>query len=204
MLDDASRPSFSLVTGGGSVGVKLPTPGRHNVYNALAAAAVALEVGLDLETIARGLEQATVTAMRMESFSTASGVTVINDAYNANPTSMRAAVDTLAATCAPGDRIAVIGDMAELGSYADLAHFHLGEFVAKSGVERLVTVGSRARRVAEGARAAGMSAVRVIETPDVERAVEAVAGVVRRGDVVLVKASRVMGLERVVEGLVSG
>jgi UDP-N-acetylmuramoyl-tripeptide--D-alanyl-D-alanine ligase len=202
-LDEMSHPSFDLLVGDECVAVTLPTPGRHNVYNALAAAAVAVELGIGLGDIAEGLSAARVTDMRMQTFVTASGVTVVNDAYNANPTSMRAAVDTLAAMKTEGRRIAALGDMAELGSYTDLAHFRIGEHVARSGIDRLVTVGERATRIAEGARAAGMPVAAVAALPNVQNAGSLLAGEVRGGDVVLVKASRVMGLERLVEGLVS-
>jgi UDP-N-acetylmuramoyl-tripeptide--D-alanyl-D-alanine ligase len=202
-LDEMSHPSFDLVVGGGRVAVTLPLPGRHNVYNALAAAAVALELGIGLDTVAEGLSAATVTDMRMQTFVTASGTTVVNDAYNANPSSMRAAIDTLAAMTADGRRIAVLGDMAELGSYTDLAHFRIGEYVASSGVEALVTVGERATRIAEGARAAGMPATSIDAFASVDAAGDSLSSAVRSGDVVLVKASRVMGLERLVDGLVS-
>jgi UDP-N-acetylmuramoyl-tripeptide--D-alanyl-D-alanine ligase len=203
-LDEMSHASFDLVHRDQRVAVRMPLPGRHNVYNALAAAAVAIELGVGLQDIAEGLSAATVTDMRMQTFMTASGTTVVNDAYNANPTSMKAAVDTLAAMEAEGRRVAVLGDMAELGSYTDLAHFRIGEHVARSGIERLVTVGPRAIRIAEGARAAGMSEARVESFPTVESANEALQSAVGSGDVVLVKASRVMGLERLVDGLVSG
>jgi UDP-N-acetylmuramoyl-tripeptide--D-alanyl-D-alanine ligase len=141
--------------------------------------------------------------MRMQLFTSAGGVTVINDAYNANPVSMRAAVDTLAEMSVPGRRIAVLGDMAELGSLTELAHFQLGEVVAASGIEVLVTVGSCARRIAEGARAAGMpdEAVRPCNEPS--EAIEVLDDLLGEGDSVLVKASRVMGLEAVVEGIVN-
>lgn len=203
MLDGESRASFSLrISGEAPVEVRLPLPGRHNVYNALAAAAVGSRMGLTAETIAAGLAATNVSAMRMQVFTSATGVTVINDAYNANPASMKAAVETLAAMRVPGRRIAVLGDMAELGSLTELAHFDLGELVARSGVDVLVTVGERAVRIAEGARAEGMEPemVRPCRTP--EEASEVLDDIAGQGDAVLVKASRVMGLERVVEGIV--
>ena len=201
--DDESRPSFDLVTAGGRVRVSLPIPGRHNVYNALAAAAVGLHLGVSLTDIAEALSAVTVTAMRMQLFTTANGVTVINDAYNANPVSMRAAVDTLVEMSPAGQRVAVLGDMAELGSLTELAHFQLGEHVAHSGIEALVTVGPFARRIAEGARAAGMDAGSVRPCAAVAEAVEVLDDLLGEGDAVLVKGSRVMGLEAVVEGIVN-
>jgi UDP-N-acetylmuramoyl-tripeptide--D-alanyl-D-alanine ligase len=201
-LDALSRASFTLMTTQGSVSVSLPIPGRHNVYNALAAAALGLRLAVPLESVAEGLSIAEMSGMRMEMISAASGVTILNDAYNANPTSMRAAIETLADMSLPGRRVAVLGDMAELGTLTDLSHLEIGEFVYARGIDVLVTVGRKARRIAEGARVSGMDpdSVRPCATPD--EAVEVLDDLIEPGDVVLVKASRVMGLEMVVEGLV--
>ncbi len=202
-VDDTGRPSFGLATPQGEVDVSLAVPGRHNVYNALAAASVALRLAVPLHEVASALGGAKVTGMRMETFTTAAGVFVINDAYNANPVSMKAAIETLAGIRTGGKRVAVLGDMGELGSLADLAHFELGERVALSGVEVLVTVGRKARRIAEGARAEGMDPASVRPCVTVDEAIEVLDDVVEPGDAVLVKASRFMGLEAVVEGLVN-
>lgn len=200
--DDQGRVMFTLATREGSVPVRLGVPGRHNVYNATAAAAVGLYLGLTLTQAVEGLERATMSPMRMEVFENADGVTVINDAYNANPTSMRAAIATLT-DMAAGRRVAVLGDMAELGSLAELAHFRLGEQVGESGLDVLVTVGELARRIGEGASAQGMSPDRVVSVADADEAVGELRAIVEPGDVVLVKASRVMELEKVVEGITS-
>jgi UDP-N-acetylmuramoyl-tripeptide--D-alanyl-D-alanine ligase len=141
--------------------------------------------------------------MRMQVFVAANGITVVNDAYNANPTSMRAAVDALADMRSAGVRVAALGDMAELGSLTELAHFRIGEAVARSGVERLVTVGERARRIAEGAIAEGMPASVVRPCLNVDEASEVLDDLLVAGDVVLVKASRSMGLERIVERILA-
>jgi UDP-N-acetylmuramoyl-tripeptide--D-alanyl-D-alanine ligase len=195
-------PRFTLVSAEGSAEVTLPVAGRHNVYNALAAAAIGLYLELSLTDVIDGLEHATFSHWRMEVFETASGVTVINDAYNANPTSMRAALSALGDLPARGKRVAVLGDMAELGSLAELAHFQLGSEVASGSVDVLVTVGERARWIAEGARAGGMSPERVRPCASAAEASEVLDDVLEAGDTVLVKASRVMGLETVVEGVV--
>jgi UDP-N-acetylmuramoyl-tripeptide--D-alanyl-D-alanine ligase len=200
--DERGRVSFTLDTPVGDARVTLGIPGRHNVYNAAAAAAVGLYLDPDLDRIVSGLEGACAPPMRMEVFETADGITVVNDAYNASPTSMRAALAAL------GDiqgerRLAVLGDMRELGSLADLAHFRLGELVARSDVDRLVTVGALARRIAEGARAEGMPSGNVHSVEDAAAATALVRGMAQPEDVVLVKASRVIGLEAVVEGLTS-
>lgn len=201
-VDEDGFPVFTLVARDAAWAVRLPILGKHNVYNALAAAAVALQLGMELEQVAQGLERVQSSGMRMDLFESATGVIVINDAYNANPTSMRAALSALRDITVPGRRIAVLGDMAELGSLSELAHFQLGEEVARSGVDVLVTVGRLARRIAEGARAEGMDldSIRPCATP--EEASEVLDDLLEPGDAVLVKASRVMGLERVVEGII--
>ncbi len=137
----------------------------------------------------------------METFESATGVTVINDAYNANPTSMRAALSALGDMPTAGRRVAVLGDMAELGSLAELAHFDLGAVVASSPVDVLVVVGERARHIADGARAQGFDPDAIRPCVSAEEASEVLDDVLEPGDTVLVKASRVMGLERVVEGI---
>ncbi len=201
-VDADSCAHFTLVLPSDRVRVSLGVPGRHNVYNALATAAVAANLGIEPAGIARGLVSARAGDMRMQSFTSASGVHVINDAYNASPTSMRAAVDTLAEITAASRTIAVLGDMAELGSLTELAHFQLGEHVSRAGVSTLVTVGERAKRIADGAVAEGMDAAAVRPCVTVEEAGAVLDDLLEPGDVVLVKASRVMGLERVVEGIV--
>jgi len=202
-LDEESRASFDLITSQGEVAVRLPVPGRHNVYNALAAASVGLRLAVTLEKVSEGLAGASTQAMRMESFTAASGVLVINDAYNANPSSMAAAVDTLAQVKVAGRRVAVLGDMAELGSLTELAHFRIGEQVAGLPIDALVTVGAKARRIADGAKAKGMAADAVRPCQTVDEAVEVLDDLLVPGDAVLVKASRVMGLEAVVDGIVT-
>ena len=202
-LDAESKPSFDMVTPQGSVRVALPVPGRHNVYNALAAASVGLRLAVSLDMVAEGLAHAATQSMRMESITAASGVLVINDAYNANPSSMAAAVETLADGPDGGkarrrawrhgrarltDRARALPDRRAGGSLGDRRPSHGGQ---------------RARRIADGAKAKGMSpdAVRPCETP--EEAIEVLDDLLAAGDAVLVKASRVMGLEAVVDGIVT-
>jgi len=203
VIDPDGRPSFTLVAPQGSARIQLPVPGRHNVYNALAAAAIGLHLGLSPEAIGAGLAAAELSAMRMQVFESASGVTVINDAYNANPVSMRAAIETLSDMQTAGRRVAVLGDMAELGSLTEVAHFRIGEQVARLPIDVLVTVGPRAERIAQGARAEGMPSVQVRPCAEVPEAVEVLDDLLSSGDVVLVKASRVMGLEAIAEGIVN-
>ena len=200
-LDEESCASFTLVADGVRSAVKLGVPGRHNVYNALGACAVALRLDIPAESLASSLAGAGISAMRMQVFNSTDGVTIVNDAYNANPASMKAAVETLSSMQADGKRIAVLGDMAELGSLTGLAHFQMGEEVARLGIDMLVTAGPRARRIAEGAKADGMSSANISSFDAADDASDAVAVLARPGDIVLVKASRVMGLETIVDRL---
>lgn len=200
--DEEGRPCFRLRAEGGEVPVRLTIPGRHNAYNAAAAAAVALSLGATLDDCRQGLEAVRLSPMRMEVFTSAAGFTIINDAYNASPTSMRAALQALADISSVGRKVAVLGDMAELGSLAELAHFELGEEVGRVGLDGLLTVGPRAAHIADGARAEGLEESRIRSCETVDEARELLDELVRPGDAVLVKASRVMGLEKLVDDMV--
>lgn len=177
---------FTLCVGAGRARVRLRMAGRHNVQNALAAAAVAHGLGLDIATIAAGLCAAAPPKMRLEVTRLANGVTVVNDAYNANPASTEAALDTLART--PGRRIAVLGEMRELGATAAALHRQVGAYAAACGVHWLVAVGPLGDALAAGARAAG--GIEVDECGDAAAAAALVAARWQRGDAVLVKGSR--------------
>ncbi|MFC5062358.1 UDP-N-acetylmuramoyl-tripeptide--D-alanyl-D-alanine ligase [Actinomycetospora atypica] len=196
VLDDEGRARFRLVTPVGEADVALGLRGAHQVDNALVAAAIALETtALTPGQVADALSAATPRSRwRMEVGERADGVKVLNDAYNANPESMRAALTTLAAM--GGRHTAVLGPMAELGDDADAAHAELGRLAASTGLHRLVVVGEAARGVHEAARSAGLASDLV---PDATAAVEAVHA--EPGDVVLVKASRSAGLEKVAQAL---
>lgn len=192
--------AFRLVCEQGGAEVSLPLPGRHNVANALAAAAVGLSCGLDPESVARGLSAVRPSGMRMQIERLAGDVVVLNDAYNASPLSMAAALQALADLPA-ARRLAVLGDMLELGPVSQEAHLRVGELCAAHGVDLLVTVGERSRDIARGAVRAGMAPSAVTSAADAEEAARIVCAAVRPGDVVLVKASRGMALERIVAAL---
>lgn len=202
-LEDDGCASFVLRLPDGTASqVRLGIPGAHNVANALAAAAVAWHAGADAETIAARLSRARTGASRLEVLHAPSGLTVIDDAYNANPDSMRAALAVLAQTDVAGRRIAVLGDMGELGPEEAELHEQVGACAARSGVDLLVCVGRLARHIGRGAREEGMKTDRVVWCEDAEAALAALAGTVRPDDAVLVKASHFMGLGRVAKGLV--
>ena len=200
-LDESARASFTAVTPWGRARVRLPLAGRHHVGNALAALAVAGHLGVDLADAAAALERAPVSPWRGEVLD-AGGVRVLNDAYNANPTATIAALETLAAIRRTGRAWAVLGTMAEIGDEADAEHYRVATRCAPLGVERLVAVGEHAGAYAAGAVAGGLDAGAVTEVADADAALEHLLGRLEPGDAVLVKASRVAGLERVAAGLV--
>jgi UDP-N-acetylmuramoyl-tripeptide--D-alanyl-D-alanine ligase len=192
-----SGTRFALVLPEGRVTVTLSVPGAHQVENALAAAAAAWALGVPAEAIARGLAEFTGAEMRGRVLQ-AGGVTVIDDSYNAAPDSVQAALRLLASV--PGRRLVVFADMLELGDEALDAHRVVGEQVAEAGVAQLLAVGDHARAAAEAAAERGVGTA-VFGTP--EEALGALKAQLQPGDTVLVKGSRMMRLERVVEGLLS-
>ena len=204
-LDDLGRASFRLLMPGGIAPVTLNLHGAHHVPNALAAAAIAAELGMDTPAIADALCAAAARSKwRMEVRERSDGVLVVNDAYNANPESMRAAIEALAQMTRDGRRgIAVLGQMAELGDIARESHEEAGRLAARAGVAALIAVGEEARPVLDGARAEGGWRGAAITVPDARTAVDVVGNLLRPGDVVLVKASRAAGLTEVAAGLLS-
>lgn len=200
-LDAEARGSFVLAAGGEREPVELPVPGEHMVSNALAAAACGRWAGMSLAECAAALKGARITPWRMETFTGASGVVVLNDAYNANPESMAAALKA-ARWMARGRRlVAVLGHMAELGDVSVDEHERLGELIVRIGVDRLITVGREADAIARAAVREGQLPEDVASYGDAGDAADDVGGWVRSGDVVLLKASRVAALERVAEAL---
>jgi UDP-N-acetylmuramoyl-tripeptide--D-alanyl-D-alanine ligase len=196
-----ARATFTLYSAGEREPVALAVPGEHMVSNALAAAAVGRWAGLTLAECAAALKGAGVARWRMETFTGASGIVVVNDAYNANPESMAAALKA-ARWIAEGTRLAaVLGHMAELGPIAFEEHERLGELVVRIGVERLVTVGDEARAIARAAIREGQLPEDVATYDDPMGAADDVRAWANPGDVVLVKGSRVAGLERAADAL---
>ena len=185
------------------VEVKLQLSGRHQVANAVAAAAAARVAGASLDQVARALRQArSRSRWRMELHARDDGVLVLNDSYNANPDSMRAALDTLAdlGRRRPGARTwAVLGDMLELGDTATAEHAGLGTEVAAHGITRLVAIGEHGATVVEAARAAGLDPSAAVVATDKSAAAALVLADLAPADVVLVKASRGLALDTVAE-----
>ncbi|MBP7406459.1 MAG: UDP-N-acetylmuramoyl-tripeptide--D-alanyl-D-alanine ligase [Candidatus Microthrix sp.] len=185
-LGDDLRASFLLTSPWGSASVRLAIAGEHHVTNALAAAAVALDAGISVESVAEALGAATISPWRMEVVTTPGGATLINDAYNANPTSMSAALTALGALPARR-RVAVLGEMAELGADAEALHHEMVSQARSLGIE-VVAVGTDAYGIAE--------------VPPADAA--AVLSSLGEGEAALVKGSRVAGLEQLVSWVVGG
>ena len=178
--------------------VEIPALGDHMIYPTLTAVAIGEHFGLTQEEIVRGVLHFAPTKMRMNILRRQDGITILNDTYNANPQSMRAAVEVLAAGKA-GTKIAVLGDMLELGMLAPVLHAGVGECVARSGIDCLVCAGELSKSIADAAEAAGMT--EVYWRPNKKEALTVLEQVVKPDCTVLVKASRGMAFEEIVEFL---
>jgi len=185
---------FSLVTPQGAIDIRLPVPGQHNVANALAAAAACIAAGVSLELVKHGLSGVKPVAGRLQLLRTVNGVRVIDDSYNANPGSVRAAIDVLAAM--PGRRFLVLGSMRELGPDSDTLHADIGRYAAAHGIDALWLTGVESRPVAAafGDKAQHFSSRESLSADLLPRLASA--------DAVLVKGSRSMGMEAVVAAIV--
>jgi UDP-N-acetylmuramoyl-tripeptide--D-alanyl-D-alanine ligase len=204
-LDSQGRAAFTLSTPDGAAPVTLLVVGEHQVANALAAAAIARALGIATEAIADSLSRAAPRSpWRMEVVEASDGLTIVNDAYNANPESVAAALDALVSIGGERRTWAVLGEMRELGEHSEAAHAAVGRRVVELGIDRLVVVGDGARAVLDAARAAGASEDATWFVADTSAATELLRAEVARfapADVVLVKASRAVGLEVVAEAL---
>ena len=181
---------------------RIPLLGRHNVLNALAAAAVGLYMDVPSEALLAGLAAAATSAMRMEVHERADGSVILNDAYNASsPVAMQAALDVMVEQRGRRRAVAVLGDMLELGPASEEAHQQVGRATAAAAPDLLVTVGSRAAGIAQAARESGLSGDRIIACEDNNAALAELRRRLRPGDLLLVKGSRGMAMENLVRGL---
>lgn len=212
-LDEQARPSFRLVTAHGQAQVRLGLHGEHHVGNALSAAAVALELGSTVDEVAARLSTVERrSARRMEVTTRADGVTILNDSYNANPESVRAALKTLASMSQPGREErrrrswAVLGVMGELGADSVSAHDEIGRLAVRLNIGRLVVIGSEDSAAAPihfGAGQEGSWGEESVLVPDTDAAIALLRDELEPGDVVLVKASNIAQLWRVANALVT-
>jgi UDP-N-acetylmuramoyl-tripeptide--D-alanyl-D-alanine ligase len=203
-IDRAGRASFTLVTEAGTAPVALRLVGDHHVSNALAAAAVALELGVTLPDVATRLSAAeALSAHRMHVVDRDDGVTIVDDSYNANPDSMRAALKALA-TIAGRDRrsVAVLGEMLELGADSRTEHDAIGRLIVRLNIALTVVVGPGAGPIGDGANHEGSWGDEILRVDDLENARLLLREVLRPGDVVLVKSSHGAGLWRLADELI--
>ena len=194
--------SFRLILEGEEIAIALPLLGRHFVSNALAAIAAATLFGIEVKKVKEALERFQPSPMRMELIHLEGGKTMINDAYNANPRSMELALETLAEMKGKGRAIAVLGDMLELGDFTEEAHRQIGERVEELSIDLLLTMGEEAPLVVESAIRHGFEPTRAKVVESHTEAILILKEVIREGDWILVKGSRRMVMEKIVEGLI--
>lgn len=194
-LDDEGRPSCLVSYNDEEVDLNLAVPGVHNVWNACAALAVGLQFGVSLREGSHALRELSISAMRLEVRRSTDGVIVVNDSYNASPASMKGALDTLAHMYCSGQRVAILGTMLELGEIEEEAHLEVGRHAAESA-ERLIFIGELADVMKQGAGRGDVY-------PSVEEFLNTNPQF-EEGDLVLVKASRGLAFERIVEKLLKG
>ena len=204
-LDGEGRASFTVTCGDGwSSHVSLPLPGSKTVDDFLLALALVWRAGLDRDAAVAAIERMEPTAMRLDVLLAPCGARVIDDSYNAAPASMASALDVLAQMACSGRRVAVLGEMGELGDEAARLHGYVGAYAAAKGVDLLVCVGDElAGEMAEAARTMGLSEDSICCLGTVEEAVQVIGPVLGEGDVVLVKASRAAGLDAFVRGVLA-
>jgi UDP-N-acetylmuramoyl-tripeptide--D-alanyl-D-alanine ligase len=194
--------SFELHWGSGAWPVRLKVPGMQNVMNALAAAAAALHMDASPDQTVKGLAGFGGLAGRFHAVTLAGGITLVDDTYNANPSSLRAALQCVSDLKKPGERLIVgLGEMLELGDAAASAHEEAGRMAADAGAGYLVAMGKHARVTVTGAVERGMARDRTAVAETHEEMARAIKDETREGDLILLKGSRKMGLERVVEGI---
>lgn len=197
-----SGTGFEVMLDGREYEVHVPVPGVHHVHNALAAIAAGRELGMKMEEIIAGISRFSPGKMRQNILS-ARGLKVINDAYNASPQSMEAAIQLLADLGKEARKIAVLGDMLEMGDWAKNAHLDVGRFAVAKGVDLLAAVGPNGKYIVQGALESGMPEDRTAWFGSNGEALEYLNVRVAGGDMILVKGSRGMKMEEIVQGLTS-
>ena len=203
VLDDMAKPKFKLCFKDETVEVKLQTSGSHYVINSLAAAAVGISYKMDLYKIKEGLEKVKPMEMRMEIKKGIKDTLIINDSYNANVTSTKAAIKVLSYLKRKrgGRAIAILGDMLELGKLTKISHENVGKFVVEKGVDLLITCGENAEMISKGALDRGMVKDNIYHFASNQEVKENILNLIKSKDVVLVKASRAMTFDEIADFL---
>lgn len=190
--------SFDVIINGQEHPFRLNVPGIHNVYNALCAIAIGRILNVDIKSIQDGIKDFQGSKMRLNIFTTNEEIKIINDAYNASPDSMRAAISVLS-KMRKNRRIAVLGDMLEMGEYSIKGHYDVGSEVAKQSIEVLITIGEQAKNIAKGAIENGLAGKNVFLCKNNQEAIDILKNLLQKKDAVLIKGSRGMRMEEIVE-----
>jgi UDP-N-acetylmuramoyl-tripeptide--D-alanyl-D-alanine ligase len=204
-LDDEGLPTATLVFADGlELGCTLEVPGRHVVSDLLLAMAIVWRLGVDREAAAQAIARMPRTGMRLEVKTAPGRPRVIDDSYNASPNSMAGALDVLASMACTGRRVAVLGEIGELGDQSPLLHGLVGAYAAAKGLDLVAFVGGEAaRQMADAARTMGFSDDRLELFGSCDQALATLAPVLAEDDLVLVKASRFMGLDAFAKGVLA-
>lgn len=191
---------FSMQLKGVKYDVTVPVPGIHNVYNALAAIAVGIEMNIPMNTIVEGIAEFSPGKMRQNIISH-NGIKIINDAYNASPQSMQAAISVLEELSLKTRGIAVLGDMLEMGAAACEHHYSVGNFIKDKKISMLITVGNDSEKILQAVADSGKPEISLRHFKDNSDALEYIKSIVKKGDYILIKGSRGMKMEQIAEGL---
>lgn len=195
--------NFDVVYQGKTENYQVPIPGIHNVYNALSAISIALLYGLTKSEIDDGLKNFKPSKMRMEVFKGIMNTKIINDAYNANPDSMQAAINVLASMETPGRRVCILGDMFELGEFAKEGHRMVGKYAAENNVDVILAVGKMANDIIKGASLTGANQM-LYSFESISEVLDNLKDIIKYNDIILIKGSRGMYMENIVESLREG
>ncbi|WP_024833937.1 UDP-N-acetylmuramoyl-tripeptide--D-alanyl-D-alanine ligase [Ruminiclostridium josui] len=192
--------TFEITVNGRNFDVEIPVPGIHNVYNALAAIAAGIEMKIPMEMIINGINQFSPGNMR-QSIINHNGIKIINDAYNASPQSMQAAINVLEEISSGSRSIAVLGDMFEMGDMSRDLHYSVGEFIKNKKINFLITVGQDSRMISQAVADLGNSEIKLRHFESNKEALKYILGIVMPGDYILIKGSRGMKMEEIADGI---
>lgn len=181
--------------------VNIPVPGIHNVYNALAAIAVGIEMNIPMNVIIDGIAEYSPGNMR-QNIVTYNGIKIINDAYNASPQSMQAAINVLEELCSKTRGIAILGDMLEMGDLAKELHYSVGSFIKDKKIDYLITVGNASKNIMQAVTDSSNKSIKLQHFDNNNEALKYILGIIRQGDFILIKGSRGMKMEQIADGIV--
>ncbi len=192
--------SFEITVNGSRYNVEIPVPGIHNVYNALAAIATGIEMKIPMEIILYGIKQFSPGNMR-QSIINHKGIKIINDAYNASPQSMQAAINVLEEISSGSRSVAVLGDMFEMGDMSRDLHYSVGNFIKNKKINYLITVGQDSGMISQAVADSGNSEIKLRHFENNREALKYILGIVMPGDYILIKGSRGMKMEEIADGI---